>query len=565
MTLPYAPEQDLERLLGDPFDAANPLGFDPLLAADERAELLAAGESALDRWGANAWFVPAALGGRWADTDAVGRALRPVFRRDGALGLGYGVTSLMAAVPVWVAGDPGQRRRTADDLLAGHRLAVAFHELAHGNDLLRNELRARPAGDGWVLDGTKEVINNVGRARSVVLFARTRDDAGPRSHSILAVDLAQLPAGTVRQLPRYPSSGVRGCRLGGVELTGCHVPAGSLVGAEGTGGETALRAFQLTRVLLPSMALGALDTALHTTVRFATGRRLYGHRVSELPHARGTLAAAFVDLLVADCLVTAVARGLHLAPRHAAAPAAATKYLVPLLLGEAMDELSVILGASFYLREGPYAAFGKFHRDLPAVSIGHAGPTACLLTVAPQLPVLARRAWRPVPAPRELFDPTATLPDLDLTALSVAGTGGDLLISALLAAAEDPVDGASRVTDRVRALADEVHRLARDCAALPPAARGPLAGPATFDLAHRYALLLAAAACVGTWRAHRGDPAAGLLGGDEWIEAALARLAARHDGDPDLPEAVAEPLFAELSRRVDGRLSCDLRPTPIFG
>ncbi|MGC4807726.1 acyl-CoA dehydrogenase [Micromonospora sp. DT233] len=565
MTAPYAPERDLERLLGDPFDEANPLGFGPLLAADERAELLAAGESALERWGCNGWFVPRALGGRWAETDAVGRALRPVFRRDGALGLGYGVTSLMAAVPVWVAGDAGQRRRAADDLLAGHRLAVAFHELAHGNDLLRNELRARPAGDRWVLDGTKEVINNVDRARSVLLFARTRDAAGPRSHSILAADLADLPAAAVRQLPRYASSGVRGCRLGGIELTGCPVPAGNLIGAEGTGGETALRAFQLTRVLLPSMALGVLDAALHVTARFAAGRRLYGHRVADLPHARGTLAAAFVDLLVADCLVTAVARGLHLAPRHAAAPAAATKYLVPRLLGEAMDELSVLLGASFYLREGPYAAFGKFHRDLPALGVGHAGPTACLLTVVPQLPLLARRAWRGVPAPPELFDPTAPLPDLDLTALSVAGTGRDVLISALLAAAEDPPHDAPGVTARIRGLAAEVRRLARDCAALPPAERGPLAGPATFDLAHRYALLLAAAACVGTWRARRGDPAAGLLAGDEWIEAALARLAARCGGDPVLPEAVAEPLFAELSRRVDGRLSCDLRPIPIFG
>src|SRR4030095_3393033 len=99
----------------------------------------------------------------------------PVFRRDAALGLGYGVTSLMAAVNVWTAGSARQQEAMGALLLGGGRAAVAFHELGHGNDLLGNDFRADQMGEKLVLTGSKHVINNVDRAGALVLFARAAD------------------------------------------------------------------------------------------------------------------------------------------------------------------------------------------------------------------------------------------------------------------------------------------------------------------------------------------------------------------------------------------------------
>lgn len=76
----------LEQRLGDPFDDANPVGFAALLRADERGEMCAAGERALDEHGLNADFVPIALGGRLSRIDDLVAALRAVYRRDPAWG-----------------------------------------------------------------------------------------------------------------------------------------------------------------------------------------------------------------------------------------------------------------------------------------------------------------------------------------------------------------------------------------------------------------------------------------------------------------------------------------------
>lgn len=543
------PAVTLEDVFGDPYDPDNPYGCGPVLAADERAERFAAGERLLEEWGLNAEFVPRDLGGRLDGLDELVRRLRPVFRRDAALGLGYGITSFMAAVNVWLGGSDEQRRSLAGTLLAGGRAAVAYHELDHGNDLLRNELQARVEGDQLILDGRKEVINNAARAERLVLFARTDDRPGGRSHTLLLLDTASLPAGRWTVLPRFRTVGMRGCELAGVSFDACPVPRSTVVGGLGKGVEIALRSFQVTRCVTAGLGLGVLDAGLHTVLRFAAGRHLYGRPVAELPHARASLAGAFTDLLAADCLATVAARSVHLLPGQASAYAAAVKYLVPLLVEEAMHDLSVVLGARFYLREGEHAIFGKHARDLPALSIGHAGSVACQLALLPQLPSLARGATRGEPAPADVFRPGVPVPALRLDRLRLVGTAEDPLMACLpgeVAALRR--DGAPesvvRLGDRLLA---ELDRLREQAGALPPTQRGVLADSSSLRLTETYAVLLAAIACLGV-RRHHGGPS--ILTEPAWLHAALSRLVSRLDHRPTmLPWACADPLFAELTRR----------------
>ncbi|MDT0308862.1 acyl-CoA dehydrogenase family protein [Streptomyces sp. DSM 44917] len=546
-----APGDDLESRLGDPFDEDNPVGFAAVVAADERAEPLEAGERLLDAWQFNHELVPRSLGGRWGGTDALTRRLRPVFRRDPALGLGYGVASLTGAATVWAAGSAAQRLATADALLAGERIAAAFHEPHHGNGLPGAGFTARADGDGLILSGAEEVIANVERASSLVLLAHGEDAPGADSVSALLVSQRDLK-GSARHLPRFATSGLRACPFGGIEVDAAPVGPEALVGAPGQGLEAALRACQVTRAVLPGLAVGVLDTALHLTHDFAADRVLYGLHVSELPHARATLAAAFTDVLIADSLATAVSRQLHLAPGAASAPAAAVGYLVPLLLEEALHELSIVLGARSYLRTGRHAAFSKFYSDLPLLGLAGLGPAPGLLTILPQLPSLARDSWSAAEPPAGLFDTSAELPGLDVSRLSVTGVAPDPLMGTLagVPAGEGP-EGLP---------AADLAGLREECLRLSPAELGPEAGPESFALARRYAVLLAAAACVGTH-----GSGTGFLGERPWLAAALTRLAGRlGHGDGLLTEELAEPLFEELTARVDQRLSCDLARTPVF-
>jgi hypothetical protein len=103
----------------------------------------------------------------------------------------------------------------------------------------------------------------------------------------------------------------------------------------------------ITRRVRLAAAAGGLDRALTVAVRYATERRLRGTTVAELPLPRLMMATAYADLLRADEMLTTATH---------------TERIGPLVAG-ALRSLSVVLGATFYLREGPYGDFEKHLRD----------------------------------------------------------------------------------------------------------------------------------------------------------------------------------------------------------
>lgn len=561
----------LESLLGDPDDPDNPLGLRAVLDADERGELLPEGERALARFGLGAEFVPAALGGRFERADRFALLMRSLFRRDCSLGIGHGITSFIAGLPVWADGSAEQRRRVAELLCGGGRVVAAYTELDHGSDFARVSLAARPAPGGYLLDGGKQLVNNIGRAEAAVLFARTDDRPGSRGHSHLLIDLEGLPAGRADRSDRYATSGVRGCLLGGIGFEDCPVPADTLLGQEGGAMETVLKVFQVTRCVLPGVVVGVGDTQLRTVLAFAGERRLYGGPVSALPLSRSVLTDAFVDLLICDALSMVAARSLHLLPEEASVRSAAVKYLVPKLLQDNSYRLGVLLGARSYVRQGPYAGFQKAARDLPVVALAHASEAVCLSNIVPQLPRLAERAWRPAldrardapAAPETLFRLHDPLPELDFSRLELTTHGADSLTGVLPALADELAREAAHrpevaeLATLAAAFTDELADLARRAGSLSPRDRTLVAGRPAFLLAERYALLLAVAACLGVWRAAgTRDP---FLADPLWATAALRRLAERLGPrrDPQ-PEPVVEALFEELDGRRRDALTFDL-------
>lgn len=423
------------------------------------------------------------------------------------------------------------------------------------------------------MSGAKHVINNVERAEALVLFSRTEETVGSRSHSVLLVDKAAVPADRYRYLPRYETVGVRGCQNAGVEFTDCPLPADALVGKLGDGVELALRSFQITRSVLPSMILGGGDTALRTAVGFALDRKLYHRSVLEIPHARATVVGAFTDLLISDCLALTATRAVHLVPEATSVYAAAVKYLLPKLLTETAYDLSIVLGANFYVRDGAYGAFQKHVRDLPMISLGHAGTAACQATIIPQLPRLARTAWfSGKPAPEGLFRVRDGLPPLDPARL-VLVAGSDALVGSLEGAAETIAGAAGSrageyteaLTALAAALEDELRSLQAECRDMSPKDRTVLASPRAYAIADRYTLLLAGAACLGVWL-HQDPDDDLFLASPAWLAAALTRLVKRLGHPlPGLPDAWDDRLLHEVLNRYHEARSYDLYDTPIAG
>ncbi|MZD07802.1 acyl-CoA dehydrogenase [Streptomyces sp. SID5785] len=562
----------LEHDLGDLDDPGNPLGADHFLAADRRQLLLPAAERLLDGFGLNAEFVPSALGGRLDRLDVLARVLRAVFRRDAALGLGYGMTSYLAAVLVWADGTPDQQAQTAELLLNGGRMAGAYPEPTPGNDFLHNRLTASRVPGGHRLDGRKEALNNAARVDSLVVFAHT-PEAGPDAQTAFLLPGPAQHGDGLALSPRRRTSGIRGCAVHGLEFSGRHVDSGRLLGPEGGGTLLADRAFPVTRSTGPSMALGCADTALRTTVAFARAHRARSRASLRSARTRSALVDAFTDLLICDCLALVATRGVHLLPRESGILSAVVKYLLPTFLTEMVYDLSVVLGSESYATAGSYGMFQKTARDLPMIGLGSAGTVASRSAVVEHL--LRLPTLTGAPDGPDGPDGTAALfrphhddlppvrPD-ELTRPARRDTLLDSLTTTVASARSARGEFGGALGEAADALARELRLLHEDgerLAARPP---GTALSPRVYALADRYALIVAGAACLGVWHHAAGDPDAGLLADPAWAAMALARVVGRLDRTAvHPPEEGTDHLLSEVLDRFDDARSFDLYATQL--
>ena len=80
-----------------------------------------------------------------------------------------------------------------------------------------------------------------------------------------------------------PKMGIKGSTTGELLFDGCRVPAGALVGEEGSGFRTAMRVLDRSRPGIGAQALGIAQAALDYALRYATERETFGKPLSRAP------------------------------------------------------------------------------------------------------------------------------------------------------------------------------------------------------------------------------------------------------------------------------------------
>ncbi|MFC9431938.1 acyl-CoA dehydrogenase family protein [Streptomyces sp. NPDC056987] len=568
---PYRLAEEFDHFLGDPDDPGEVFSYARCAELDDREEFPDDICHRFQEWGLPAEYVPVAYGGRLRDYEQVLQLVRTVARRDLTCAIGHGKTYL-GGVCVWVAGSPEQGARLGADIMAGVPVALGLTERAHGSDLLANDVRtdgsAADTPDHWVVSGEKWLINNATRGSVLSLLTRTRPDGGPRGFSVLLVDKRELDGTTYRHLPKIPTHGIRGADISGIAFDGARVPRGALVGTEGAGLEIVLKALQLTRTMCAALSLGAADHGLRLGLDFAEERELYGRRLIDLPQAGHVLAGAAADVLLHEAVALVAARAVQTQTAELAVTSAVVKYLLPTGTDQVLADLTGLLGARAFLKDvHADGRFQKVERDHRIVGLFDGNTLVNLNSLVNQFRPLVRgfrRATGDTAGGDAACDLAAPLPPLDPAKLSLVARHGSGLMAGLAASVDEiarrsgadpalaPVAGAARrllaVTTAVHAEMAEYQGVLTEVPA------------AAFEVARRYALCWAGAACAGLWTRSadhvRDDPDTGALWRDGlWLHAALDRLLVRL-GEPATagPETNEELLGALRAARSSGRL-----------
>src|SRR5215470_16666079 len=108
-------------------------------------------------------------------------AMEEISRGSASVGLSYGAHSNLCVNQLKRNGSEAQKHKYLPKLISGdHVGSLAMSEPGSGSDVVSMTTRAEKKGDRYVLNGSKMWITNGPIAETLVVYAKTDPNAGPR-------------------------------------------------------------------------------------------------------------------------------------------------------------------------------------------------------------------------------------------------------------------------------------------------------------------------------------------------------------------------------------------------
>jgi alkylation response protein AidB-like acyl-CoA dehydrogenase len=254
---------------------------------DEKARFPQEALDALAAAGMHAVHIPQAHGGEGADALAVVIIIEEVARVCASSSLIPAVNKL-GTVPLLLSASEELKTRYLPPVARGEALfSYALSEAGAGSDAAAMKTRAVKDGDGWVLNGTKMWISNAGVSEYYTVMAVTAPDRGARGISAFVVEKSD-PGVSFGQPEK--KLGIKGSPTRTVILEDVWIPAGRIIGAEGTGFKTALATLDHTRITIAAQALGIAQGALDYATGYVKERRQFGQPIADFQGIQFMLA-----------------------------------------------------------------------------------------------------------------------------------------------------------------------------------------------------------------------------------------------------------------------------------
>jgi isovaleryl-CoA dehydrogenase len=291
-------------------------------------------------------------------------AMEEVSRASASVGLSYGAHSNLCVNQIRRNGNEAQKRKYLPDLISGkHVGALAMSEPGAGSDVVSMRLRADRQGDRYILNGTKLWITNGEVADTLVVYAKTRLDAGARGITAFLIEKGMKGFRPGQKLDKL---GMRGSPTSELVFEDCEVPADNVLGTVDDGVRVLMSGLDFERAILAAGPLGIMQSCLDVVIPYIHDRKQFGQPIGEFQLIQGKLADMYTAFNACRALVYAVARASDRGQTTRKDAAGAILYAAESATKIALDAVQ-ILGGNGYINEYPT---GRLLRDAKLYEIG---------------------------------------------------------------------------------------------------------------------------------------------------------------------------------------------------
>ena len=295
-------------------------------------------------------------------------AMEEISRASAAVGLSYGAHSNLCVNQIRRNGTEAQKRKYLPKLVSGEHVgALAMSEPGAGSDVVSMRLRADRKGSGgserYVLNGNKMWITNGPDADTLVVYAKTDPQAGPRGITAFLIEKGMPGFTTAQKLDKLGMRGSNTCEL---VFADCEVPAENILAQEGRGVNVLMSGLDYERAVLAGGPLGIMAACMDAVLPYVHERSQFGQPIGEFQLMQGKLADMYTTANACKAYVYAVGQACDRGETTRKDAAGAILYAAEKatwMAGEAIQ----CLGGNGYINE--YAT-GRLWRDAKLYEIG---------------------------------------------------------------------------------------------------------------------------------------------------------------------------------------------------
>ncbi|MCT4555831.1 MAG: isovaleryl-CoA dehydrogenase [Pelagimonas sp.] len=291
-------------------------------------------------------------------------AVEEIARASASVSLSYGAHSNLCVNQIKLNGTEEQKMKYLPGLLSGENVgALAMSEPSAGSDVVSMKLRAEKRNDRYVLNGNKYWITNGPDADTLVVYAKTDPDAGPKGITAFIVEKTMKGFSTTQHFDKL---GMRGSNTAELVFEDVEVPFENVLGEEGRGVRVLMSGLDYERVVLAGIGTGIMAGCLDEIMPYMVERKQFGQSIGDFQLMQGKIADMYTKMNSARAYVYEVAKACDRGQVTRQDAAACCLYASEEAMVVAHQAVQAMGGAGF-LSDAPVS---RIFRDAKLMEIG---------------------------------------------------------------------------------------------------------------------------------------------------------------------------------------------------
>ncbi|OSQ31455.1 isovaleryl-CoA dehydrogenase [Thalassospira sp. MCCC 1A03138] len=291
-------------------------------------------------------------------------AMEEISRASASVALSYGAHSNLCVNQIKRNANAEQKAKYLPKLMSGEHVgALAMSEPGSGSDVVSMKLRAEKKGDRFILNGNKMWITNGPDADTLVVYAKTDMDAGPKGITAFIIEKGFKGFSTAQKLDKLGMRGSNTCEL---VFQDCEVPEENILGNLNGGVRVLMSGLDYERVVLAAGPTGIMRACMDVVVPYIHERKQFGRAIGEFQLMQGKMADMYTTMNACRAYVYEVAKACDRGETSRKDAAGVILYAAEKATWMALEAIQA-LGGNGYINEYPT---GRLLRDAKLYEIG---------------------------------------------------------------------------------------------------------------------------------------------------------------------------------------------------